>query len=281
MSKVFYKDAVGALLIFDVTNPSSLDNLKATWLEQLRSFGHEKTTLILVGNKADLEVRKVSKKDATEFAALIGVDYIEVSALTGMNVDRSFRRLAFSVASLIPEVKGHLELIGLPDGWIRSYRHITPAISNSHIDDTPELSKTDGSDDLMKNKRIDISSINPSKNLVRIQTDRSSRPVSPKSNLLSVYINYWSGEETLIEPTEVAPTGLLYEHNPHPIILERESISNNDRYSSADKNAIAMKKIDTSTGTNNNKHSKKTKGIAPDGTTNEQNETSKKCCIIL
>jgi hypothetical protein len=79
--------------------------------------------LVLVANKVDAnekQLRAVSTDAAVAFAMKYSMDYIEVSALTGKNVDIAFRRLILSAASILPDVKVHLDVIGLPSGWMKS-----------------------------------------------------------------------------------------------------------------------------------------------------------------
>jgi GTPase SAR1 family protein len=47
MTKAYYRDAVGAMLIYDVSNRNSFDNLKNIWIPQLYTYGHEKMTCII------------------------------------------------------------------------------------------------------------------------------------------------------------------------------------------------------------------------------------------
>lgn len=47
MSKAFYKDALGALLIFDLTKKESLENIRTVWIPQLKQFGHENIFCLL------------------------------------------------------------------------------------------------------------------------------------------------------------------------------------------------------------------------------------------
>lgn len=47
MTKAYYKDAVGAMLVYDVTNPASFQNLKSVWMNQVHKYGHEKMSLVL------------------------------------------------------------------------------------------------------------------------------------------------------------------------------------------------------------------------------------------
>ena len=107
MTKAFYRDAVGAFLIFDVNNINSLENLKKVWVNQLKEFGYSGIKRILIGNKIDIngKVSKECREAAIELAETEGLDYYETSALSGEGVDAAFRRLILHVASLLPDVR--------------------------------------------------------------------------------------------------------------------------------------------------------------------------------
>lgn len=92
----FYQGAEGLLLMFDLTVPSSLESI-SSWHKDITSNLKGKTELIgfLLGNKNDLtEMRKIKKDDAQAVANGIALEYYETSALTGENVDDSFKKLA-------------------------------------------------------------------------------------------------------------------------------------------------------------------------------------------
>ena len=89
--KKFYTKAKGALLVFDLTVPKSLDNLRA-WIEDIQEITGE-IPFVLIGNKADLtELRAVSPEEINEFfkgQSKIAA-YFNTSALTGTNVENAF-----------------------------------------------------------------------------------------------------------------------------------------------------------------------------------------------
>jgi GTPase SAR1 family protein len=70
MTRAYFRNAVGAILVYDVTKRQSFDNMKNKWLSQLKEFGHEDMYIIIVGNKSDLDINKhaVRQAEAAEFA---------------------------------------------------------------------------------------------------------------------------------------------------------------------------------------------------------------------
>ena len=74
-------------LVYDVGSKSSFDNIPK-WIQFIQSI--EKTTLILCGNKIDLENREVSKEMGEEFARKENITFFEVSAKTNENIKNMF-----------------------------------------------------------------------------------------------------------------------------------------------------------------------------------------------
>lgn len=120
MTKAYFRNAAGALLVYDIGNRQSFENMKNRWLVQLREFGHEDMFVIVVGNKSDIDPAKrmVPLVEAAEFAESTGLDFVETSARTGENVELAFRRVVVSVACLLPGIKEYLRSQKLPRGWI-------------------------------------------------------------------------------------------------------------------------------------------------------------------
>jgi small GTP-binding protein len=56
ITRSYYRSAAGALLVYDVTNRESFQNVHK-WLEECREHGNPLMTIILIGNKVDLEDR--------------------------------------------------------------------------------------------------------------------------------------------------------------------------------------------------------------------------------
>ncbi|KAJ3434989.1 ras-related protein rab-2a [Anaeramoeba flamelloides] len=88
ITRIYYRGAAGALLVYDITSRESFDHVK-TWLKDAR--GHSTTNLqvMLIGNKSDLEKnREVSKKEGVEFATEHDLLFLETSAKTAKNIEQ-------------------------------------------------------------------------------------------------------------------------------------------------------------------------------------------------
>lgn len=95
MRSAFYKGARGVLLVFDLTNPKSFNDLR-NWYEDIKRHVDIEEQLIgfILGNKSDkVDERKVNRKEAAELANELNLEYIETSALTGDNVKESFYKM--------------------------------------------------------------------------------------------------------------------------------------------------------------------------------------------
>lgn len=89
----YYNGADGIVLIYDVTNRKSFDNV-TYWMNQIGTKSdRDKIGLILVGNKTDEEKREVSKKEGELFAKNNEIEYIETSALSNHNINECFNDL--------------------------------------------------------------------------------------------------------------------------------------------------------------------------------------------
>src|SRR3989338_10498987 len=94
ITRSYYRGAVGALVVFDVTKRESFEHMQM-WIDDANAHSHTPITMMLVGNKIDLEnQRVVSKEEAEEFARKKGIFYIDASAKTAENVDSAFIQTA-------------------------------------------------------------------------------------------------------------------------------------------------------------------------------------------
>jgi small GTP-binding protein len=97
ISKSYFRNAVGAILVYDITSMASFDQL-TDWLNDLQSLCLPNAYILLVGNKSDLESqREVGAHRIKEFSERHKLEPIETSALNGRGVKEAFTRLAFEV----------------------------------------------------------------------------------------------------------------------------------------------------------------------------------------
>jgi len=90
ITNAYYRGAVGALLVYDITKYESFQHVEV-WLKELRQFADSNIVIMLVGNKSDLKQnREVKKEDAAQYADQHQLAFIETSALDATNVDVAF-----------------------------------------------------------------------------------------------------------------------------------------------------------------------------------------------
>ena len=94
ITKSYYKGAHGIILMYDVTNRKTYDNIKK-WLNQIRDETGNRISIILVANKIDCEeLRQVTKEEGESLAKSCNLPIFEASAKDSINVKESFQFLA-------------------------------------------------------------------------------------------------------------------------------------------------------------------------------------------
>ncbi|XP_072969230.1 ras-related protein RABA2a [Typha angustifolia] len=93
ITSAYYRGALGALLVYDVTKPTTFENI-SRWLKELRDHADSNIVIMLIGNKTDLKhLQAVASEDAQSFAEKEGLSFIETSALESTNVEKSFQMI--------------------------------------------------------------------------------------------------------------------------------------------------------------------------------------------
>ncbi|GAB4819469.1 hypothetical protein N2152v2_006515 [Parachlorella kessleri] len=101
ITNAYYRGAVGALLVYDVTRQSSFDNVKR-WMDELSEHADSSLVVMLVGNKTDLgQQRVISTQSAKKVAEREGLLFIETSAMDGSNVGPAFTRAIEEIYGII------------------------------------------------------------------------------------------------------------------------------------------------------------------------------------
>ena len=86
------KNSQGIILVYDITNRKSFEDLNM-WINDINN-ATDKASIILFGNKCDLQNREVSKEEAEKFAKKNNIPYIETSAKLKLNINEGFSIVA-------------------------------------------------------------------------------------------------------------------------------------------------------------------------------------------
>jgi Ras-related protein Rab-11A len=101
ITSAYYRGAVGALLVYDITKHVTYENVER-WLKELRDHADSNIVIMLVGNKSDLKhLRGVSTDDAQAFSEKEGLSFIETSALESTNVEKAFQRILTEIYRIV------------------------------------------------------------------------------------------------------------------------------------------------------------------------------------
>ncbi|MBN3283406.1 RB39B protein, partial [Polyodon spathula] len=113
ITRAYYRNSVGGLLLFDITNRRSFQNVHE-WLEEARSHVQpHQIVFVLVGHKCDLDgQRQVSRQEAEKLAGSYGMRYVETSARDAINVEKAFTELTRDIFELVK--RGD---ITIQEGW--------------------------------------------------------------------------------------------------------------------------------------------------------------------
>ncbi|KAH9616085.1 hypothetical protein KSS87_006847 [Heliosperma pusillum] len=90
VTSAYYRGAVGALIVYDITRGTTFDSI-SRWLEELNTHSDTTVAKMLVGNKYDLDdIRAVSIDQGKSLAEEHGLFFMETSAKDSTNVKTAF-----------------------------------------------------------------------------------------------------------------------------------------------------------------------------------------------
>ena len=93
----YYRGAHGIIVVYDVTDQESFNNVKV-WLQEIDRYANENVNKLLVGNKSDLTSKKVvDYETAKAFADELGIPFLETSAKSAANVEQSFMTMGAEI----------------------------------------------------------------------------------------------------------------------------------------------------------------------------------------
>ncbi|XP_044481596.1 ras-related protein Rab11C [Mangifera indica] len=101
ITSAYYRGAVGALLVYDITKRQTFDNVQR-WLRELRDHADSNIVIMMAGNKSDLNhLRAVSEEDGHSLAEKEGLSFLETSALESTNVEKAFQTILTEIYHMV------------------------------------------------------------------------------------------------------------------------------------------------------------------------------------
>ncbi|KAI7740873.1 hypothetical protein M8C21_021973 [Ambrosia artemisiifolia] len=101
ITSAYYRGAVGALIVYDITRHATFENVER-WLKELRDHTDHNIVIMLVGNKADLRhLRAIQTEDAKAFAERENNFFMETSALESLNVENAFTEVLTQIHHVV------------------------------------------------------------------------------------------------------------------------------------------------------------------------------------
>ena len=106
LTKIFYKNALAAVLVYDITRKQSFEELKNYWIKQIKESAPENIILAIAANKSDLLDREqVNEDEARNFAKENNALFYETSAKNSIGVNELFIGIGKKFYGLDPDLK--------------------------------------------------------------------------------------------------------------------------------------------------------------------------------
>ncbi|XP_046581770.1 ras-related protein Rab-39B-like [Haliotis rubra] len=113
ITRSYYRNSVGVMIIYDITKRSTFENIKDWYEESKMHIEPQKAVYLVLGHKSDMEEqRQVTAREGRRFAEIHGHKFLETSAKSGKNIEESFALLARDIYQQLED--GHIKL---EDGW--------------------------------------------------------------------------------------------------------------------------------------------------------------------
>ena len=92
ITKNFYVNAAIGVMVYDIRNRESFENIKKYWSQQLKDSGVQNIVLAIAGNKCDIfNEEEVSENEAREYADSIGAVFQLTSCKENIGIDELFK----------------------------------------------------------------------------------------------------------------------------------------------------------------------------------------------
>uniref|UniRef100_A0A3B3DXC9 Ras-related protein Rab-25 n=1 Tax=Oryzias melastigma TaxID=30732 RepID=A0A3B3DXC9_ORYME len=133
ITSAYYRGAVGALLVYDITKHLTYESVER-WLKELFDHADPHIVVMLVGNKTDLESeRSVPSQEAKDFADKKGLMFLETSALESTNVEAAFNSVLAEIHRKVSSkevMRGPISAVSLNSSRSESTEENRPCCRN-------------------------------------------------------------------------------------------------------------------------------------------------------
>jgi len=111
ITTAYYRGAMGIMLVYDVTNEKSFENIK-NWIRNIDEHASSDVEKMILGNKCDIvDKRVITKEQGEQLAIEHKIKFMETSAKTSINVEEAFFMLARDIKS---KLELNFLMTGLP-----------------------------------------------------------------------------------------------------------------------------------------------------------------------
>ena len=99
ITSAYYKGSKGCFIVYDITSTQTFEDVEK-WYEEINKSGDKGISIVLVGNKCDLEdERKVSVEMGEEKARNLNCPFFETSALNNTQIEKIFQVISEDIYS--------------------------------------------------------------------------------------------------------------------------------------------------------------------------------------
>ena len=102
LTKIFYKDANAAILVYDITRKDSFEELQTYWAEQIKEYAPPNIILAVVGNKSDLAAEEeVDEETARNYSEELGALFFPLLQKIELGLMNYFYKLQRNILGLM------------------------------------------------------------------------------------------------------------------------------------------------------------------------------------
>ncbi|XP_045150888.1 ras-related protein Rab-8B [Echinops telfairi] len=139
ITTAYYRGAMGIMLVYDITNEKSFDNIK-NWIRNIEEHASSDVERMILGNKCDMnDKRQVSKERGEKLAIDYGIKFLETSAKSSTNVEEAFFTLARDIMTKLNRkmvcIAGHFYFHHDASFYLAFNKKVRPGCSTWRVTD--------------------------------------------------------------------------------------------------------------------------------------------------